>query len=68
MGAVAEEEEEDSWGLSSEDEEDNSVWTECDNFIVRNSVSTHHVRSDGGGGETDKPDPARSRQPAPLNM
>ena len=41
MGAVAEEEEEDSWGLSSEDEEDNSVWTECDNFIVRNSVSTH---------------------------
>ena len=41
MGSVAEEEEEDSWGLSSEDEEDNSVWTECDNFIVRNSVSTH---------------------------
>ena len=43
MGAVAEEEEEDSWGLSSEDEEDNSVWTECDNFIVRNSVSTHQL-------------------------
>ena len=38
---IAEEEEEDSYGLSEEDysEEDNSAWNECDNYILRSSVS-----------------------------
>ena len=38
---IAEEEAEDYYGLSEEDysEEDNSAWNECDNYILRSSVS-----------------------------
>ena len=44
---IAEEEEEDSYGLSEEDysEEDNSAWNECDNYILRSSVSLPSVLS-----------------------
>ena len=38
---IAEEEAEDYYGLGEEDysEEDNSAWNECDNYILRSSVS-----------------------------
>ena len=36
------EEEDDAWGYD-EDEEDNSVWSECDNYILRSTVSDHII-------------------------